>query len=152
MNNVISFFRPGPMPRHALPRGATLTQSMKRRAAEIIARFSPAEDSLQSRREMKAALTDAGLKPGHDLRQVLRQAGFQTVHATQLEEHVPHGDTIAPREIKDLGPPRRLPAFIQRFLDRWRSGDASPGETDTFVAEVRTMRAPPRGIFVNLLA
>ena len=101
---------------------------------------------------MRAALSDAGIEPGDDLRQVLREAGFKTVHTAREEDTVPERELVPDRGVRELGPPRGVPAFIQRFLDRWRSGDTSEGETEHFVAEVRSMRAPPRGLFVNLLA
>ena len=152
MNNVISFFRPGPMPRHRLPRGAILNPALKRRAAEIISQYRADEDSLENRRAMKDALRESGIGPGEDLRHLLHDAGFKTLHTAREEESTAEPQERSWAGIRDLGIPKGLPAFIHRFLERWRTGDASAGETTEFVDEVRRMSTPPRGLFINLLA
>lgn len=152
MNNVISFFRPGPMPRHRLPLGARLSRTQKQLATEIVARFEPAQDSLQARRDMRESLQASGIEPGEDLRQVLRDAGFKTVHTADELSFESEPPSVSQQLPQDLGPPKGLPAFIRRFIDLWRVGGTTEEETHAFVAEVRTLRTPPRGLFVNLLA
>ena len=140
------------MPRHRLPLGARLSRTQKQLAAEIVARFNPEQDSLQSRRDMREALQTTGIGPGEDLRQVLRDAGFKTVHTSDEADFENEPPSVHRQAPQDLGPPKGLPAFIRRFIDLWRAGNTTEQENEAFVSEVRTLRTPPRGIFVNLLA
>jgi hypothetical protein len=152
MNNVISLFRQGPMPRNTLPRGASLSVGQRKKATEIVSQFDPKNDSVQTRREMRDALRDADIRPGEDLRTVLKEAGFKVTRPPKEDDDQGFGPEVPRRKPRHLGPPPGLPSFVTSYLEQHKSGDVSETDTNEFMAKVRQMAPPPRGIFVNVLA
>jgi len=152
LNNVISLFRPGPMPRHSRPRGAELTTAQKSRAAEIAADFDPKTDSVDMRRQLRDALRAADIRPGEDLRNVLKEAGFKMARPPKEDSDQGLGPEVPRREPRKLGPPPGLPDFVTSYVERHKAGEVSNSDASQFMDKVRRMAPTPRGIFVNILA
>ncbi len=55
----------------------TLTEEQTSALGEIIAQYNPEGMTQEERRDMKAAIKDAGIPPSHEVRSALEDAGFQ---------------------------------------------------------------------------
>ena len=152
MNHVISLMGRGALPLRAHQRGALLTSEQKEKATEIAARFDPKIDDPEMRQEMREAFDAANIRPGEDLRNVLRDAGFKLGRPPHPSGDGPQGGRGQHRGPRNLGPPPGLPKFVLSFMEKRREGSVGQAETQQFMADLRRMPNPPKGLFVNRVA
>ena len=134
---------------HQARESSKLNQDQKAVAREILSDFDPQHLTDRDKDEIRDALTQAGIGPSEDLKQIFEEEGFESSKAAKKPDRPP------------AGPPMRPPAraamlsesargTLMGFLEKHQHGQVTRGDLEQLHQTLKNEGAPSVGWLIDI--
>lgn len=133
------------------PTNNTLTDSQKATAADIISKYSADSMTEESAAAMRNELTEAGIKPGEDLKGILESAGFEVQGPEGAKQggKAQGGGKPPPPPPSESAESSETSSLIQSFLEKYDAGEATEDDVADLIELLRQNGLSTKGVVLD---